>query len=623
MIEDKYIDFFIGGNINEPVAIEIPLLKVNPNQLVMFLRKYGLDIDTTGTRPDKISVTKTTMRFGEPYCSVITPALSPDDLKKVYRILETLLDKYIKTGMPSREEIIYPHVLDLNNLVIQKELSPEARNENELINTLLQEAKRSDNIIIFEKPSELAATITNATDYKSGEYLFAGAAMSDPYTVATTMYSRYFRYATGSDYNSIDYAAYYSGVFGWAKGAVDNNFVNTLPNGTPVGFLHQYMARKDSEQLFFADQSIERADGVTRDDIAGLKETMVNRFNNPVVATYVLWKEPGSSKTYAFKIPNNDERWDKFKKCYTANYFEQDSAKRNKINGWVAEGKEHRTYTADEICGSEWKKKLDREEQEEQLAQEKEKQEEKRKKNIQEQIKRISEDTKNVPTYIRKPDFFSDDKHKNNAYYMQYMDEIGQVIAQYKKSIDKLDELKKELDTIKSLHTDVDINFYVNQITIRKTTIEEEIEKLNDKIKTTKYKQVEHILNMVERPQMIIDEPDINFEYKCKILDSVLPKVSYNLKDEYAINLATVIFNIYKILSVEEKMQLQEKFEYIKENASQQVLKQLIKIGKDRGDNTFVSLFKTGFIVKITKALRKKSPEVSHQSRVEPMNIHR
>ena len=98
MIEDKYIDFFIGGNINEPAAIEIPLKRVNPDQLVIFLRKYGLDIDTTGARPDKISVTKTTMRFGEPYCSVITPALTPNDLKKTYRILETLLDKYIEKG---------------------------------------------------------------------------------------------------------------------------------------------------------------------------------------------------------------------------------------------------------------------------------------------------------------------------------------------------------------------------------------------------------------------------------------------------------------------------------------------------------------------------------------------
>lgn len=617
MIEDKYIDFFIGGNINEPAAIEIPLKRVNPDQLVIFLREYGLDIDTTGARPDKISVTKTTMRFGEPYCSVITPALNPDDLKKTYRILETLLDKYIEKGRPSQEEIIYPHVLDLNNLVTQKELTQEPRNENELIDTLLQEAKQSDNIIISENANELAKNILSDPDVKPGEHLFAGSAMSDPYTVATTMYSRYFRYATGSNRESIDYAAYYSGALGWKKKLVDNNFVNTLPNGKPVGFLHQYAVRKGSEQLFFNDQSMEKADGVTRGNIAGPKETMVNRFNNPVEATYVLWKEPGSFKIYAFKIPNNDERWDRFKECYTASYFENDLIKRNKINGWIAEGKEHRTYPVDEICGSEWKEKFDKEEKEEQQQREKEQQEKIRKEKSKEQIKQISENIKNVPIYITFPDFFS---KKNNAYYKQYMNEVSQVITQHKENLDKLDELQKELETIKSQHLDFDIKFYTNRIADKKGEIEKEIEILNNRIKTTKIRQAEHILTMADNPQMILAEPDIDFESKCKILDVVLPKVSLPLIDDYAIKLAAVIFNIYNILSAEEKKQIQNKFEYIKENASRQILKQLIKIGKDHDNDTFVSLFKTRFIDKITKALRKKTPEVSSQSRAQFTN---
>lgn len=615
MIEDKYIDFFIGGNIKEPAAIEIPLKRVDPDQLVIFLRKYGLDIDTTGTRPDKISVTKTTMRFNEPYCSVITPALNPDDLKKTYRILETLLDKYIEKGRPSQEEIIYPHVLDLNNLVTQKQLTQTPRKENELINSLLQEAKQSDNIIIAESAGELADVILGDPDCKPGEHLFAGSAMSDPYTVATTMYTRYFRYASGSDHESIGYAAFYSGVFGWSKGSVDNNFVNTLPNGKPVGFLHQYAVRKDSEQLFFNDQSMEKADGVTRGNIAGPKETMVNRFNNPVVATYVLWKEPDSSKIYAFKIPNNDERWDRFKECYAASYFEKDSIKRNKIKDWVAEGKGHRTYTVDEICGSEWKEKLDKEEKDEQQQREKAQQEKNHKEQIKEQIKQISENIKKIPTYITTPNFLS---KENDAYYKQYMNEVGQVITQHKDNLDKLDELQKELETIKSLHPD--IKFYTNQIAVRKTEIEKEIEKLNNRIKTAKIRQTEHILKMADNPQMILAEPDIDFESKCKILDFVLPKVLHSLSDDATINLAAVIFNIYNILSAEEKKQIQNKFEYIKENASRQILKQLIKIGKDHDNDTFVSLFKTSFIDKITKALRKKTPEVSSQSRAQFTN---
>jgi hypothetical protein len=614
MIEDKYIDFFIGGNINEPVAIEIPLKKVNPDQLVMFLRGYGLDIDTTGTRLDKISVTKTTMRFGEPYCSVITPALTPNDLKKTYRILETLLDKYIEKGRPSTEEIIYPHVLDLNNLATQKELTRQASKENALINTLLQEAKQSGNIIIFEHPSELADDILSDPDYKPGEYLFAGSAMSDPYTVATTMYSRYFRYASGSNRESIDYAAYYSGVFNWEKGSVDNNYVNTLPNGKPVGFLHQYEVRKDGEQLFFDDQSIERADGVTRRNTAEPKETMINRFNNPVVATYVLWKEPGSSKIYALKIPNDDERWALFKEYYTASYFEKDATKRNKINDWIAEGGKHRTYTVDEICGSYWKERLDKEEKEQQQQREKLQQEKNRKEQVKERIEQIYENIKTVPTFITCPSYTD---------YKKYMNSVGPVIALYKEHINKLDEFQTELETIKSLNPDFDIEFYTKQIAIKKIEIKKRIEKLNNEIKTKKTVQAKHILDMADNPQMILNEPDIDFESKCKILDVVLPRVSHPLIEERAINLATVIFNIYNILSAEEKKQFQEKFEYIKEKASRQVLKQLIKIGKDHGNDTFVFLFKTSFIDKITKALRKKSPEASSQSHVKPINIHR
>ena len=94
MIEDKYIDFFIGGNINEPVAIEIPFRTKQIGALKPFLEKYGLDIDTDGMHPEKISLNLDADKEG--WYSLITPAMNPQDLKNIYKLLYSFMASMFK-----------------------------------------------------------------------------------------------------------------------------------------------------------------------------------------------------------------------------------------------------------------------------------------------------------------------------------------------------------------------------------------------------------------------------------------------------------------------------------------------------------------------------------------------
>lgn len=95
MIDDNYIDFFLGGNITEPVALEIPLMDAPMELVRKYLESYGFAIDEDGHSSDKISLATSKDKWG--YCSLITPVLKPADLKLLYKTLMSLLEELKKT----------------------------------------------------------------------------------------------------------------------------------------------------------------------------------------------------------------------------------------------------------------------------------------------------------------------------------------------------------------------------------------------------------------------------------------------------------------------------------------------------------------------------------------------
>ncbi|MCQ2571734.1 MAG: aminopeptidase [Alphaproteobacteria bacterium] len=594
MINDNYIDFFLGGNITEPVALEIPLKNAPSPMIRAFLESYGLAIDEDGQSPDKISVTTSTDKWG--YCSIITPALKPADLKPLYKTLMSLLEE-LKKDKKIHFSFGYPHVIDLQNLVT------ETRNKSgdeALISQLIEEAKQSPNTIILDKYVDI-----RQVPFESGS-LFAGSVMPEPYTVVTPDYARYLRYAT----TKVSYALGYTGISQPKR--MYNAYNNFLPNGQKVGFLHQYAKRPDN-QLMFQNTGIENRIEAISGTIH--VETMVNRFNNPVIATYVVWQEPYGGQIYLFKIPENDPRWAKFKEYYQASFTEPHTAKRNKIENWVAEGEQHQTFvpsidkslTAQNLYDDVQQKlqvKYEQEQETERIRQ----QNQNTFKELRQQYKKLEAEISGDTQYIYRPH-----DNGNLAYYKQYNQNISGHIAKYKKYISDLEILKSQIQDLTKVLSDEngDLQFYINSIN-----------KLQNQIETDKIKQYDsyakesvslwekQVTEMVEYPRGILENADMDFVYKKMIMKEVINKVNRKSTAQFQVyQIASVIYNLYKTLSADEKAQMKPYFAYIKENATKPLLKRLVEIGKNANNEEFINLFKTGFFARAKQMLSSKKSE--------------
>ncbi|MBO7053412.1 MAG: aminopeptidase [Alphaproteobacteria bacterium] len=594
MINDNYIDFFLGGNITEPVALEIPVMDAPMGLIRKYLESYGLAIDEDGQSLDKISVTTSKDKWG--YCSIITPALKPADLKPLYKTLMSLLEE-LKKDKNIRFSVGYPHVIDLQNLVTE---TRDKSGDEALITQLIEEAKQSPDTIVLDKYVDI-----RQVPFEQGS-LFAGSVMPEPYTVVTPDYARYLRYAT----TNVSYAFGYTGIF--QTNRMYNVYNNFLPNGQKVGFLHQYAKRPDN-QLMFQNTGIENgieAIGSTID-----VETMVNRFNNPVIATYVVWQEPYGGQIYLFKIPENDPRWAKFKEYYQASFTEPHTAKRNKIENWVAEGEQHQPFvpsidkslTAQNLY-DDVQQKLQVKHEQEQETERIRQQNQNTFKELRQQYKKLEAEISGDTQYIYRP-------HNNGdfAYYKQYNQNISGHIAKYKKYIADLEILKSQIQDLTKVLSDEngDLQFYINSINKLQNQIEtDKIKRYDSYAKESVSLWEKQVTEMVEYPRGILENADMDFVYKKMIMKEVINKVNRKSTVPFQVNqIASAIYNLYKILSVDERTQMKPYFAYIKENATKPLLKRLVAIGKNANNEEFINLFKTGFFARAKQMLSSKKPE--------------
>ncbi|MCQ2562703.1 MAG: hypothetical protein MJ158_03775, partial [Alphaproteobacteria bacterium] len=333
---DDYDEFFLGGNITEPVAIEIPIKLYDVYELKGFLESCGLNIteDLDGiyisTRPD---------RFGKN--SIITPALKPEDIKPFYTALKKLLSiKNVSLG--------YPHIIDLKYLVGYKRQN-QSQSDGHFIEELLSQAEKSKDTLRLDLSEKryLSWERDRLIDFFPPNALLNGSAISDPYSVITGDNSRFFRYAS----SDISYAVHFSGVGAWGAKDDPNGFQNISPSGyRTIGFVFQYKENIGT-QVFFQNAGIEGECGnIPRGGEAyGGDETMVNRFKNPCIGEYVVWASihnPGI--IYIHKIPENDDRWQQLKEYYQPHNFKfgdfGQQVKYHKIEKWIAEGSEHTPY---------------------------------------------------------------------------------------------------------------------------------------------------------------------------------------------------------------------------------------------------------------------------------------
>ena len=87
---DHHDKFFLGTNVNEPVAIEIPIRVKNPKELGNFLANLGFEITYDGTEKGKILIDTTRCEEVENLetYSIITPALKPQERMQFYSVLK-------------------------------------------------------------------------------------------------------------------------------------------------------------------------------------------------------------------------------------------------------------------------------------------------------------------------------------------------------------------------------------------------------------------------------------------------------------------------------------------------------------------------------------------------------
>ena len=105
---DRYDDFFLGHNVNEPVAIEVSVRVKNIRELGDFLTNLGFEITYDGTEKGKILIDTrpdSHVDNGETY-SIITPALNPQERKQFWSVFKNTIEEYIKI-CEERGEITY------------------------------------------------------------------------------------------------------------------------------------------------------------------------------------------------------------------------------------------------------------------------------------------------------------------------------------------------------------------------------------------------------------------------------------------------------------------------------------------------------------------------------------
>ena len=83
------------------------------------------------------------------------------------------------------------------------------------------------------------------------------------------------------------------------------------------------------------------------------------------------------------------------------------------------------------------------------------------------------------------------------------------------------------------------------------------------------------------------------FGDKQTIMKAVINKVNRKSTIQFQVNqIASVIYYLYKTMSTDERAQMKPYFAYIKENAVKPLIKKLVAIGKNAGNEEFINLYK-------------------------------
>ena len=555
---DMYDDFFLGHNVNEPVAIEIPINTTDISALRNFLEKMGFKITDNGDEKDKILIDsyKDSHPDIKTY-SIITPVLKPEDRKKFWDVLKLALHEYEISrraiGEKSEQiQIFYPHILDLKQLIPYKKEKQDDKPDEKDVSAILSELQNSNEVININRKSnyyydDMYRVFPRGT-------LIGGTTIPDPYSVVSGYNSRFLRYAT----KDIGYGITFSGIFG-EKGYSGHS--NKLPNANiRFGFLFQY-EQSSNGNMFFDNAGIELKHpsmNATMND-----ETMVNRFDNPVNSSYLVWSSMNNPDNfYIYKIDMNDPRFQLIKKYCATNTEYLSYSKNQRFNTWIQEGDNHETYMPVNNGNIE-QIKINLESLEQQRNAKKQEAEAKQKK-IDEIEKLISGNVNELSGLIFNRQSLRTSFESVNLYSYEY--DMKSIQTNQEIVSDYENKIKNILNNIDKIQKEISANEYLQQYNFTKLqNLILSVKQKQDELNNIKQELVESRNTLVKTLDKIINEfvaGDINVnisKYKqisLEVRKKILLKFKESISDKNKKQSAEKIINIYVFATKEERAEL-------------------------------------------------------------------
>ena len=436
-VRRKIVSEFLLKNVNEPVALEIPLNITNSDEIPAITHALSV----AGFRGIRFVEDNKERQYG-----ILTPVMHPDDLLVLYEFLMELFAD--KKSMGGKVSMGFPYIRDLKHL---PEMPNNATDVGNIGSEMIKKAKKSGESFEFDRSKEsfYRDHRTEPKYAKIGQlivscgykYVFSGSKIADPYTVASDYVMRDTRMASGD----FDYAISFA-----TRVKSESGHKQESDSGNSFGFFYQY--EKMPGQPFFGNTGIEHCS-----DFAGgmdRSETPINRFTNKCVACYLVWEEDGIYKL--FQIPENDEWWHKaMKSMPTALHANKSDAE---FYQWMKELHESDKKPQSIIDGVEPGHLSEFVAQYKKNKEEKQASRDKAINDFNEQYKQLSERKNKIKEkidafrYLKGKTFFYNGLSYNEIMknYDEYVEHINGIRAQYADLVREIEQLKQDMHNLET-----------------------------------------------------------------------------------------------------------------------------------------------------------------------------
>ena len=618
---DRYDDFFLGHNVNEPVVIEIPIKTQSVYALRDFLENLGFQTTTDGRETDKILIDEKIDNHPDiKTYSIITPALQPADRKAFWNVLKQGLQEY---ELSRREqfgnedtEIFYPHILDLNRLVAYNPEQTQPVVQEKQIADILSKLQKSPDVVNIDRQSShyqenLRKVFPHGT-------LLCGSTVPDAYSVVSGYNTRFLRYAT----TDVGYGITFSGIFG---GKDYSGHENKLPSSKiRFGFVYEY--EQTPGGIFFDNAGIELHK--SQSNPSTHNETMVNRFDNKTKATYIVWSFMDKPDDfYLCKIDENSPEFQLLKEYTKPNTEYLSYSKNERFEAWLAEKGKNKTYIPVKDGNLEQvQSNIDSRVQQRNAEQQKIELQNKKIKEIEDRLyslaleldkMRLSEGP-GFPYTVNFSEYFDSEQQIQN--YQKTVSEYKQKLEDIEQKLKNIQSEISGVDYLRNHHfARLDMSFQMNRnkeiLTRQESYITKFSENLNDLLNKCIERYTEGKINL-----KLYEYKNLNLDVRKKILLKYRENIA-KFNDDSS---AEKIINLYISSKDEDKPVLYDIMYDISKNATsklRKILKTFSQIGSSKQfQELLTELFsRDNLFVKHTERARKKMQFLIGQVKIKQM----